>query len=477
MTNLQLEARLRRAAGTYRRMAPVIPDLEPRILAQVAVTPRAPSRQRFGGRSLVIQLAATAALLIFAIGVAFLIRESRLLQQLLPVTTPIPSASPSPPKSAGGGGSYKYSVFGMGMWHPGGMMVTPSIGWSGGTLLSRTTDGRAHWTIVTPSDLRNPNDTLITEYLDATHAWIVQDLGDRTNVLRTTDGGRTWHQGAPIMHRGGSTIQIDFVDPAHGWLLTEASGYQAPFTVYRTTDGGAHWQLTSVSTTKATAMSGTFGCAQWCLVSFASPTAGSITSLNAVDTDSGMSLLITHDGGVTWTRVSVPLSASQAQCPCFVDRPVFLDAAHGFLVVWSAAGPIGVPIIGHLFVSADAGNTWSARALPGEAESDIGFSDPLHGWAIAASVADISSLDFAAGPELPLPLYRTEDGGMTWVRVSNALKLRSTNGEIRRINFLDQNVGFVFSVQTGRPQVLKTVDGGRTWIPTEGTPPPAPVGG
>jgi hypothetical protein len=66
---------------------------------------------------------------------------------------------------------------------------------------------------------------------------------------------------------------------------------------------------------------------------------------------------------------------------------------------------------------------------------------------------------------------------MTWVRVSNALKLRSSKGEIRRINFLDGNVGFVFSLQTGRPQFLKTVDGGRTWIPTGGTPPPAPVGG
>jgi photosystem II stability/assembly factor-like uncharacterized protein len=365
----------------------------------------------------------------------------------------------------------------MGMWHPGGMMVTPSIGWAGGRLLSRTTDDRAHWTNVTPSDLRNPNNTPLTEYLDATHAWIVQDLPDRTNVLRTADGGRTWQQGGPITRSGGSTIQIDFVDPAHGWLLTEGSGSQAPFRLYRTTDGGAHWQLTSVSTTQATAKPGTFGCAQWCLVSFASPTAGSITSLNAVNTDSGMSLLITHDGGVNWTRESVPLSASQAQCPCFVDRPVFLDAAHGFLVVWSAAGPIGVPIIGHLFVTADAGNTWSARTLPGEAESDIGFSDPLHGWAIASSVADISSLDFAAGPDLPLPLYRTEDGGMTWVRVSNALKLRSSNGEIRRINFLDRNVGFVFSLQTGRPQFLNTVDGGRTWIPTGGTPPPAPVGG
>jgi hypothetical protein len=212
MTNLQLEARLRRAAGTYGRVAPVISDLEPRILAQVAVTPRAPSRKRFGGRSLAVQLAATAALLIFAIGVAFLIRESRLGQQPQPVTTPIPSASTSPPKSAGGG-SYKYSVFGMGMWHPGGMMVTASIGWSGGSLLSRTTDSRAHWTNVTPSDLRNPTYTL-TEYLDATHAWIVQDLADRTNVVRTTDGGRTWHQGAPIMHSGGSTIQIDFVPGA-----------------------------------------------------------------------------------------------------------------------------------------------------------------------------------------------------------------------------------------------------------------------
>lgn len=475
MTNLQLETRLRRAAVTFRRVAPVLPDLESRILAQVAVTPRVPARKRVGRRSLGIQMAATAALLLFAVAVAFLIRESRPHQQ--PVTTPSPRASASLPRPGTGGGSYKYSVFGMHMWHLGEGMVTPMVGWATGNLLSRTTDAGSHWTIVTPSGLRNAQYILQSEYLDATHAWIVQDLADRIKVLRTADAGQTWQQGAPIMQRDGYTIQLDLVDPMHGWLLTTVSGYRAPFTLYRTIDGGAQWQRTSVSTTQAAEKPGTFACAQWCLISFASPTAGSITSLSTVNTDSGMSLLITHDGGVTWTRKSLPLSASKAQCPCFVDRPVFLDAAHGFEVVWSPAGPAGAPMIGHLFVTADAGNTWSTRTLPGEAESDIGFSDPLHGWAIAGSVADFATLDFAAGPELPLPLYRTDDGGITWVRVPNDLKLRSNYGETRRINFLDQNVGFAFSLQTGRPQYLKTVDGGRSWTPTSGSTPPTLGGG
>lgn len=477
MTNLQLEARLRRAAVTHRQVALVQPDLESRILARVAITPRVVARQRFGRRSLGFQVAATAALLLFAVAVAFLIQESRLHEQPQPVTTQSPSASASVPKPGTNGGSYKYSVFGPHMWHPGGGMITPLVGWASGNLLSRTTDAGTHWSIVTPSGLRNAQYVLQSEYLDATHAWIVQDLADRIKVLRTADAGHTWQEGAPIMLRDGYTIQLDFVDPMHGWLLTSVNASSAPFALYRTIDGGAQWQRASASTMPATEKPGTFACAQWCLISFTSPTAGTMTSLNAVSTDSGLSLLITHDGGVTWRRERLPLASSTAQCPCFVDRPVFLDATHGFVVVWGVSGPAGAPMIGHLFVTADAGNTWGPRALPGEAESDIGFSDPVHGWAIAGSLADFYYLDLAVGPELPLPLYRTDDGGITWVRVPNDLKLKSKYGETRRVNFLDQNVGFAFSLQTGRPQSLKTVDGGQNWTPTSGTTPPSLGGG
>ncbi|HEV3197864.1 MAG TPA: hypothetical protein VGZ73_08145 [Bryobacteraceae bacterium] len=475
MTNLQLEARLLRAAVAYRRVAPMIPDLEPRILSQVAVTPRAPWRKRFWRRAPVIQLAATGALLLFALALAFLIRESRLHQQPQPVTTPTPSASTSPQSKAGSGGGYKYTVYGMAMWHPGGEMVSPTVGWSGGNLLSRTTDGGAHWTNVTPTALRNCQNALHSEYLDATHAWITQDLADRTNVFRTTDGGQTWQQGAPVLRGSANSIQLDFVDPMHGWLLAASNEFGGPFKLYRTADGGLHWQLAAVSYAQQTESTGKFRCTQSCLISFASATTGAMTSLGSVVDDSGMNLLITRDGGASWTRESLPLNASKANCPCYVDRPIFLDSNHGFLVVWSAAGPLNAPLVGHLFVTSDAGNNWATRSLPGQAESDIGFSDPLHGWAIAGSVTDVASLSFVAGPQLPLPLYRTDDGGMTWVPVSNGLLMKSRDSEIRQVDFLDQNLGFlsVIAVQAGKPQFLKTLDGGRTWNPARTSLPPA----
>jgi photosystem II stability/assembly factor-like uncharacterized protein len=205
------------------------------------------------------------------------------------------------------------------------------------------------------------------------------------------------------------------------------------------------------------------------MMSFASAKVGVITSLSSVVDDRAMSILVTHDGGVSWQRQRLPLTASKTQCPCYVDRPVFLGSTHGFLVVWSAAGPVGAPLIGHLLVTSDGGGSWSPRTLPAEAQIDIGFSDPLHGWAIAGSVTDLGSLELAAGPDLSLPLYRTNDGGITWVRVPNDLQIRSKSGEIRRINFLDQNVGFLFNF----PRVLKSVDGGRTWT-AGGTFPPLP---
>jgi len=86
-----------------------------------------------------------------------------------------------------------------------------------------------------------------------------------------------------------------------------------------------------------------------------------------------------------------------------------VDALHGFLV---PAGPSGVP--GHdFYVTADSGVTWTR--IP----SDIGFSR----YATFDFVGpDAAIIWIQAGDVLGLPpLYRTSDGGRTWVRFTATL--------------------------------------------------------
>ena len=107
--------------------------------------------------------------------------------------------------------------------------------------------------------------------------------------------------------------------------------------------------------------------------------------------------------------------------------------------------------------------------MPGEApwQVAVDFVDADHGWAIAGTAADWSAV-----PSVHLPLYRTDDGGLTWVRVPTNVLWRyseESGGTIDILDFVDQNNGFAVrrkgevKVANDYTQWLKTTDGGRTW--------------
>ena len=102
-------------------------------------------------------------------------------------------------------------------------MVTASTGWSwvdpatvprGSTVptgLLRTTNGGANWTDVSPPSLPDrlspaARGHMDSAYLlDANHAWVAETgagaaygAGLYIATFRTTDGGKTWHEGASI---------------------------------------------------------------------------------------------------------------------------------------------------------------------------------------------------------------------------------------------------------------------------------------
>jgi photosystem II stability/assembly factor-like uncharacterized protein len=345
-------------------------------------------------------------------------------------------------------------------WAQGGIaMVTPTIGWEVGPAarVLRTTDGALHWKDVTPADYAS--NSIDSYFLDANHAWITEldRSSSSTIVFGTDDGGTSWRRSQPLgvagLHRTFGTT-LYFIDRTHGWLLipglvagsvlADASTSTQVEALYRTTDGGAHWQQLSQTTSAP-------GACAWGDVVFSAPATGWIT--NFCPSGIGPALLVSHDGGVTWNAQSLPVPASSLE-----TAPLFFDSLHGNLVTSDG-----------LLVTTDGGQTWSVRALPGATQTSVDFVDAAHGWAIGGSDALLNPGSNAYG--VVAPLFRTDDGGNTWLPVRSNLMLVSAYGRVQRLIFVDQRHGFatavtavpVYGAFAYQGTLLKTVDGGVTW--------------
>ncbi|MDQ2743530.1 MAG: hypothetical protein M3Z66_14730 [Chloroflexota bacterium] len=141
-------------------------------------------------------------------------------------------------------------------------MASPTAGWAtGDTGLLRTTDGGVQWQVVTPPALRRSWQrspiSLVTAFLGETHAWVAMDNSAASTtsgqgkppttlrLFRTSDGGRHWYA-LPLLCLGAFDYAgtLSFVSREVGWLEIIRLVGAGPvwFDLYRTPDGGIHWQ-------------------------------------------------------------------------------------------------------------------------------------------------------------------------------------------------------------------------------------------
>jgi photosystem II stability/assembly factor-like uncharacterized protein len=336
-------------------------------------------------------------------------------------------------------------------------MVTATTGWSwvDPSELWRTTDGGAHWTNVSPPPLpdRMPTYTDTPYLLDANDAWIAESGQGGTasaapyiTTFRTIDGGKTWQEGASVP---GLSPKLFFIDQSHGWLLLSPQGSSATDSaamLYSTDDAGLHWTIKSSATVTVGIES----------MIFSSLTTGWITGVGGI-------LLVTHDAGVTWQIQRLPVTPTAVST---ISMLQFFDPQHGIAYwspSWTDSGSLP-PM--ELLVTSDGGTTWVVRLIPGErrVQWEGSFVDPNHGWVIAGSAGE-----FQAVPAVSLPLYKTDDGGLTWVRVPTKVVWHSgfnDVGPIDIVRFVDRNNGFAVrekDMTYSHVQWLKTTDGGLTW--------------
>ncbi|MCX6227247.1 MAG: oxidoreductase [Bacteroidia bacterium] len=108
---------------------------------------------------------------------------------------------------------------------------------------------------------------------------------------------------------------------------------------------------------------------------------------------------------------------------------------------------------GEFSVTHDGGKTWFYDTIPGGRTLD--FRD-VHGFS-----ADVALL-MSAGPGKASAIYRTENGGKSWVL---AYQNTDEKGFFDGMDFFDENHGLLISDPIDeKPYLLESLDGGRTWL-------------
>ncbi|MDQ6854333.1 MAG: hypothetical protein M3046_11705 [Actinomycetota bacterium] len=378
-----------------------------------------------------------------------------------PIAGPTPSAaltevSPSPPlrvTPAAPTTSFPPNAFVM----PGHLsFIDAHEGWLGmgdqsGSLMLHTADGGASWT-----RLPVPGPEGALQFVDAEHGWLVS-----TSVFRTADGGRTWQlslkrEGSP----SGAPVLGNFsaVDATHAWVTQVPAGCNIPLCgleLLRTVDG---------STWDSVGMLPAYGEVRF--VDRATGWAGVFTAdaERLRDRSNEASILVTHDGGVTWAR---QFHGTGAQPGITLS---FADAQHGWALgsertFCSMGGCGGYTLYRtsdggdhwQAIQSGDDGKWWGPTPEGASAAGFLGqptFVDTRNGWLTVGTGAGGG----AGG------ILVTHDGGEHWSRYSGDGGVWSV-GSIAGVGRERAWATVLVRRPNGESEhaVVMTTDGGKTW--------------
>ena len=182
---------------------------------------------------------------------------------------------------------------------------------------------------------------------------------------------------------------------------------------------------------------------------------------------SGAYVLVTQDGGMTWREATPP----QALPPGTETHAygAFLDAENAW-VVFSAEGQIDPQA--SVWHSTDGGTTWTAsppllhQAFGDQVWAQFSLLDVEHAWLLLVGVY------VGAGVHHSHDLFRTENGGITWVSLDG-----ETSDDYTGLVFSDASNGWLTWQTThayagAPPAYAVTSDGGVVWEERELPPPP-----
>jgi photosystem II stability/assembly factor-like uncharacterized protein len=336
-------------------------------------------------------------------------------------------------------------------------------------LLARTTDGGRTWTDVTPAAalpmLATPYAEQVLDPVDGEDTYLAvtgatqesNNVVNPTVVFATTNGGRTWTKSATLRAVSFAS-QVSFANPQHGFLMLGGNGGtmgEDQVWLYQTSDAGKHWSLAAASPGETgAAFPAQQGpgripteCDKYGL-DFPTATAGWIASTCNAGLTNG--LLVSHDGGTSWSDQSLPIPATIcAGRACFVRGPQFVGGAGFVTVDPQPGGPA-------LLETRDLGQTWERIALPaGVRYPQITFFSPTQGALVVAGSQDSFQSTF----------YTTTNGGQTWTPVPQGTNFTKIGVDI---DFTSTKDGLAWtngenSDPATATSIYETTNSGRSW--------------
>ena len=261
---------------------------------------------------------------------------------------------------------------------------------------------------VAPSDPK-------TIYAGTGESDIREDLSTGIGVYKSSDGGVTWHHIGLEETRQISQIVIDPQNPdiVYVGALGHAYGPNKERGVYKSVDGGAHWT------------------------------------------------------GVLDLGPEIAIS-DLAMCSS-TPQLLFAGAWHTHRPPWSTYAPIdGTGPGGGLYRSQDAGKTWSRLGGSGLPEGDwgrVGVDVAPDGRRVYALI-EVKSPAKKTDPEKS-GLYRSDDGGNTWVLANADPRLTSRAWYFNRITIDPHNPDVIYMPNVA---LYRSEDGGKTISVVRGAP-------
>lgn len=315
---------------------------------------------------------------------------------------------------------------------------TRLLGWIIGQSVFKTTDGGLNWSL----DPSMGKDLSSMYFYDANTGWALSVSGA---VSRTVDSGLNWAEIGQLPNFVGNkyAVSMHFLDQNNGWVsASDPDPNSRSFLIFRTTDGGANWELLSelaniqssvfssiyfrdsmngLVSTNSNVFQTTDGGASWLPILTGDGISRFSVLGSSIWVAGGRTIESSNDGGLRW-QTALPGTNNNFTSIDFVSESTGWAAGSG----------------GSIRRTIDAGQTWTSLHSGSENLNDIVLVDLQHGWAVGSRGTILGT-----------------DGGVNWYR-----QVSTTDRDLYAITAVD--VDWAWAVGAGG-LVLRTVDGGTTW--------------